>query len=271
MIEDDEKEEKRDDKKNKRAVVDWDKKNGDDSERISKKLEKRSPITPKPAPKVDTKPQVLPPRIASGAPLLKLRKKIREVYDEEEEEEDDDVNAPFFNISLIDEDFERRKHTQAETIRITKQQQMAGKLNIIMNTAVAAEKAGLNPKMTKRDARLANSATFDVKQIRRKTLEEKIEKPLGIKGEISEKDLPKVVKNIKKTQKDLPNEALKGMPADSLVELDKEDNPEEMARLILEKSGRPKPKKSLSELAKDIYQAEQVLNPEKNTKENDER
>jgi len=269
MIE--EEQEEKDDKKSKRAVVDWDKKKGDDSERISKKLEKRSPITPKPAPKVATKPQVLPPRIANGAPLLKLRKKIREVYDEEEEEEDDDVNAPFFNISLIDDDFEKRKHTQAETIRITKQQQMAGKLNIIMNTAVAAEKAGLNPKMTKRDARLANSATFDVKQIRRKTLEEKIEKPLGLKGEISEKDLPKAVKNIKNVQKDLPNEALKGMPADSLVELDKEDNPEEIARLILEKSGRPKPKKSLSELAKDIYQAEQVLNPEKSGKENDDR
>lgn len=260
-----------DKKKKKPALIDWDKKNGDDSERISKKLEDRSPIMPKPAPKVDTKPQVLPPRIANGAPLIKLRKKIREVYDEEEEEEDDDVNAPFFNISLIDDDFEKRKHTQAETIRITKQQQMAGKLNIIMNTAVAAEKAGLNPQMTKQDARLVNSAEFDVKKLRRKTLKEKIEKPLGIKGEISEKDLPKAVKNIKKVQKDLPDEALKGVPADSLVELDKEDNPEEMARLILKKSGRPKPKKNLSELAKDIHQAEQVLNPEKSTKEKDER
>lgn len=264
-------EEKKNNKKKKPTIVDWDKKKGNDSERISKKLEGRSPILPKPTPKVDSKPQVMPPRITNRAPLLKLRKKIREVYDEEEEEENDEVNAPFFNISLIDDDFEKRKHTQTETIRITKQQQMAGKLNIIMNTAVAAEKAGLNPKMTKQDARLANSATFDVKQIRRKTIEEKIEKPLGLKGEITEKDLPKVVKSIKDKPKDLPNEALKGMTADSLIELDKEDNPEQMARLILEKSGRPKPKKNLSELAKDIYQTEQALNPEKNTKENDER
>ena len=57
------------------------------------------------------------------------------------------------------------------------------------------------------------------------------------------------------------------MPTDSLVELDEADNPEKMARLILKKSGRTPAKKNLSELAKDIYNAEQVLNPEQSVKE----
>ncbi len=245
----------------KRKIIDWNKKSGNDSSRITKRMEQRAELADSASTENDAAKK-LPPR-AVGLPLLRLRKKIKEVYDEEDEEE----FTPLFNIDLLGEEEERRDHEQKNIADIAKQQLLTGKLNTIMSTALVAEEAGLSPKMTADDIQLINSAEYDVKTIRRKTMRKKVEEPLGLKGEIPEKNLTKSVKAIKKAQKELPEDALQGFPADELeniIELDEED----MAKLILKKSGRRGPKKKLSDIAKGLNQFKNIDNGDTNNKEN---
>ncbi len=236
----------------KRKIIDWNKKSGNDSSRITKRMEQRAELADSAATTNDAATK-LPPR-AVGLPLLRLRKKIKEVYDEEDEEE----YTPLFNIDLLGEEEERRNDEQKNTAHIAKQQLLTGKLNTIMSTALVAGEAGLNPKMTAADVELINSAEYDVKTIRRQTMRKKVEEPLGLK---------KSVKAIQKAQKELPEDALQGFPAeelDDIIELDKED----MAKLILKKSGRDAPKKKLSDIAKGLNQFKNFENNETNDKEN---
>ncbi len=243
----------------KHKVVDWEKKSGSDSERINKRMKKRKPA----ACAVPDSFPVRPPR-AVGQPLLRLRKKIKEIY----EEEDEDENAPLFNIELFEEMDENKQQKEAsETLRITKQMELAGKLNLIMNTALVAEQAGLNPKMTAEDAKLANTAEYDLKKIRSKTLNSKVEKPLGLKGKLPEQDISTAVKGIKKAKENLPPDSLADFPAGDAAELAALDE-EDMAELILRKSGRKAPKKSLSEIAKGLNNLNSIENNEPDNREN---
>jgi len=248
----------------KRKLVDWNKKSGNDSERIGKHLEERAELEDSATTRNDTRPKTLPPAAPKGAPLLKLRKKIREVYDDEDEDEDDEVNAPFFNISLMDDDEQEHSEERdeaARTMKITKQQQLAGKLNLAMATAATIESIGLSGKLTKDDMQMIHSASYDAPQVQRKLIEEKVEKPLGLKGKIPEDDLEAAFSAIKKVNKEMPADSLNGMPAKNVSELNTELDQEDIAKLILEKSGRKKSKKGLAEITKGInlYEQEQQI------------
>ncbi len=247
----------------KRKIIDWNKKSGEDSSRIAKRMQHRNELKDSATTTNDSSTK-LPPR-AVGLPLLRLRKKIKEVYDEE----DEDDYTPLFNINLIGEEEEFAAKSQKEvdnTIFIAKQQQLTGKLNVIMDAALIAEEAGLSPQITAKDENAAGSAEYDLKKLRRKTLREKVEKPLGLKGELKEKNLTKAAKGLKKAKKAMPEGALEDFPAEKaedLIELDKED----MAKLILKKSGRRGPKKKLSEIAKGLNQFKNFDEPKENNKE----
>lgn len=251
-------------KASKRKIIDWNKKSGEDSSRIAKRMQHRDELKDSASTTNDSSAK-FPPR-AVGLPLLRLKKKIKEVYDEEEEE---DSYTPQFNISLIGEEDEliaKRRKEVDDTLSITKQQQMAGKLGIIMDAALIAEEAGLPAKLTAQDENLATTAENDPRKLRRKILREKVEKPLKLKGELKEKNLTKAAKGLKKAQKALPADALEDFPAENaeeLIELDKED----MAKLILKKSGRRGPKKKLSEIAKGLNQFKNFDETEENNKE----
>lgn len=259
-------------KPNKNKLIDWNKKSGYDSERISKHLEERGELEDSATTQNDSKPKTLPPPAPKGAPLLKLRKKIREVYDDEDEDEDDEVNAPFFNISLIDDDEQERigeREEAARTMKITQQQQLAGKLNLALSTAVAIENAGLSGKLTKEDVRMINSAEYNLPKLQRKMIEEKVEKPLGLKGKIPTDNLEETLSAIQNVNQKLPKDSLKGMPAEAVPELNTQLDEDDMAKLILEKSGRTKPKKSLVEITKGINRYEQEQQFHKDEKENE--
>lgn len=207
---------------NQKKIVDWDKKSDSDAERISKRLEGRSELDDRTSTANDVsarpvaertaapvRPATHPaaansaasrPAPAAGQPLQRLRQKIKEVYDDDD---DEDENAPgFFNISLLDEEEAENgvlpagtvpdpARNESETLRITREQQLAGKLDAILSSSMAAREAGLSPRASRTDARLANSAEYDVKKIRRQTLKEKISEPLGLKGHLPEKSLAK--------------------------------------------------------------------------------
>lgn len=246
-------------KSKKNKPVDWNKKSGEDKSRISKRIEHRNELKDSATTNNDARPKK-----AVGLPLLRLRNKIKEIYNEDEEE-----YTPLFNISLIEDENNEERTNQKKadnTITITKQQQITGKLNLIMDTALIADEIGLSPKITAKDTERATSAEYNLKKLRRQTVKEKIEEPLGLEGEIKEKDLKKAAKGLKKAKQQLPDNALKGYPAkdaEELIELDEED----MAKLILKKSGRRKPKQKLSELAKDLNQFKNFEEEEQNNKE----
>ena len=302
---------------NQKKIVDWDKKSDSDAERISKRLEGRSelddrastvndvssrPVAERTAAPVRpaTRPAASRPAPAAGQPLQRLRQKIKEVYDDDDEDE----NAPgFFNISLLDEEEAENgilpagtvpdpARNESETLRITREQQLAGKLDAILSSSMAAREAGLSPRVSRADARLANSAEYDVKKIRRQTLKEKISEPLGLKGHLPEKDLGQALRGLKNAAETLEpslhsaasqtplsaaplaslqretSDILNGLPAETAPELAKEDDEKALARLILEKSGRGAPRKKLSEIAKGLKPFKKNENTADNGKEN---
>lgn len=248
-------------KKANKKQFDWKKKSVDDSSRITKHMQKRDEEKDK---KFINNPNSCPPR-AIGLPLLRLRKKIQEVYDNED---DEDEYSPFFNISLVEDepdDIITQKKVN-NTFNIAKQQEITGKLNLIMDTALIAEELGLPAKLTTKDETLASIPEYNLEKTRKEALKEKIEKPLGLTGEISEKKLPKAIKGLKKATKQLPEDSLKDFPinaAEDFIELDEED----MAKLILKKSGRKAPKKKLSDIAKGLNQFKSFEEDETNHKE----
>ena len=224
--------------------LDWTLKNFNDSANIDEKLKKRTKKDP-----------FSSAQCAKGEALEHLHQNITEIFDAPEDENDE--FKPFFNISLIDEETDEITENQKkkdETLRITKEQQMAGKLNVIMNSAIAADSAGLPSEITAKDKARVASAEYDIPKLRRQTVKEKIEEPTELSGHIPEKDLAASASAIKKTKQKLPADSLKNFPAEELIELDKEDDPNALAKLILEKTGRklPKTKKNLSEIAKGI-------------------
>ena len=308
---------------NQKKIVDWDKKSDSDAERISKRLEGRSelddrtstvndvsarpvaertaaPVRPA-TPLAAANPAASRPAQAAGQPLQRLRQKIKEVYDDDD---DEDENAPgFFNISLLDEEEAENgvlpagtvpdpARNESETLRITREQQLAGKLDAILSSSMAAREAGLSPRASRTDARLANSAEYDVKKIRRQTLKEKISEPLGLKGHLPEKELGQALRGLKNAAETLEpslhsaasqaplsaaplaslqretSDILNGLPAETAPELAKEDDEKALARLILEKSGRGAPRKKLSEIAKGLKPFKKNENTADNSKEN---
>lgn len=181
---------------------------------------------------------------------------------------------------------------ESETLRITREQQLAGKLDAILSSSMAAREAGLSHRASRTDARLANSAEYDVKKIRRQTLKEKISEPLGLKGHLPEKELGQALRGLKNAAETLEpslhsaasqaplsaaplaslqretSDILNGLPAETAPELAKEDDEKALARLILEKSGRGAPRKKLSEIAKGLKPFKKNENTADNSKEN---
>lgn len=259
-----------------RKTTDWNKKNGADSARISKRLEHRSELKDSATTTNDTgAPKTYPPR-AVGAPLLRLRQKIKEIYDEDDEENDNNAPLLHFNISLIndkpnqlEDETQKKAELASETIRIAKEQQTAGKLNLIMDTAMTVQKAGLKAKITKKDLNLANSPELDLKKIKKKTLKDKVETPLKLQGELPETELEEALLGIKKAIQKLPPDSLDDFPAADLSELEKQPTDAEMADLILKKSGRKKQKKNLVEIAKGLNKFKNFEPENQNDKEKD--
>ena len=255
-------------KQDKRKLVDWEKKNGSDSERISKRLEGRSELDDAVTTKNDSKPKRDPLQnnpAQKGAPLLKLRRKIREACDEDEEEDEGDVIAPFFNISLIDDDeleHNKAREEAERTMRITKQQQLAGKLNLAMSTAMSSPDFMDTPTKNKKNAASENRTKMHRRTIRQTSESTKPHFSHTLSEEELEEALLDNNNDFTDSDKDISKEA--ETPLNE--ELDQED----LAKLILQKSGRKAPKKSLIEIAKGInrYESyEQEQHPQKSSKE----
>ena len=196
---------------NKRKIVDWNKKSESDSDRLLTRSKEKS----------ETHKKSRPPR-ATGKPLLRLRTKIKELYEDDEYENQDDlINNPLYQIKLI-QDEENTEKKEQEIMRINKLQQLTAKLNIIMNTAIASIKANLKGSINSKDVQLADTPELSFEDVKVKSIEEKITKPLNI-----EEETPFV--------------------ADEM-------DAQKLAKIVLEKTGRTKKKskKGLAQIAHEL-------------------
>ena len=232
---------------NKKKKINWKEKSASDAARISKRLEGRELLSEEAtSTNSTTLKKIATPTSASVETRNRLRKKIKEVYDDEEEDENEPV---FFDINLLDNEESSNQSSPAsnketETLRIIKEQQMAGKLNTIMSANLAAKDLNLSSNLTKEDQRILNSAEYDIAEIRRQTLKNKITKPLGIEGDIPEKELKKTLQEIKTIQTEVSLKDLgpiKTKDIKEIAETTEEKDENEMAKLILEKTGRQLP------------------------------
>lgn len=233
-------------KKNK---VDWNKKNVSDSERIKQRAQKRN-MTPKEDKDINMPQSLQKVPLASGEPLLRLREKIKEIYNDEK----DEITTPlYFNIELIDENEQTKKEqSEKDIIRQTKEQELTAKMNIIMSSAIAANKAGLNPKMTKTDANRATSAEFNPQKLQQKTLHDKIEKPLNLDGAIKTDKLSETVEGINKLTNHFSPDSLKNLKSKDIPDLKDDLITEDIEDTAQNKHIKRSPKKSLLEIAQGL-------------------
>jgi hypothetical protein len=114
-----------------------------------------------------------------------LQKNIEKIYNSE-------------TLTLLDEPQNtlEEENNSTKTLQIIKEQQDLTKITIKDNTALIAKKLGLKNNKSV-DRKILNTALFNLKQIRRLAIKEKIERPLKLKTKLTEKDL-KNLKTLKK-------------------------------------------------------------------------
>ena len=202
---------------NKRNIVDWNKKSASDSDRLLTRSKEKNKTTKKSR----------PPR-ATGKALLRLREKIKELYEDDDYEDQEDlINNPLYQIKLIQDEEDQQKKDH-DLLKINRLQQLTSKLNIIMNTAISSIKANLNGKINSKDMQLADKPELSFKEVKVKSVEEKITKPLNI-----EEETPFV---------------------------SDEMDAQKLAKIVLEKTGRSrkKSKKSLVEITQELHRFKDI-------------
>ncbi len=208
-----------------------------DSKEASKyKNDKKTPLSSK----SDNKPENLP------AGLLKLRKKIKDIYDEEDDEND----SIFAHIKMPEQEEEtsllyaltedeKRDFNQKNTIHNAKMQQDAGKMEALHIAVNLAKEAGLNSISKKALEAGMQEATFNPQNTQEKIIKKEIGGKLGIKGKIEEGKVIEAAKGIKKIEQLGGKEATKNMDMKDIVKAGEQKlNDQKLAKMILEKSGQ---------------------------------
>lgn len=203
--------------------------------------------------------------------LKKIRKKIKEVYDEDEEEDFYDSAPLDMNNSLLNalyEDEKKQLHVQSNTLHNQKMQQTAGRLEAVAVADKLARDAGLqgiNKKVAGRniqDATLINNS-----------LEKVLGEELSLKTKTSVRKLSKgetvtMLRGISRIRRmalaadESQLKALEKMKVDDLINAgEKSTDDKKVAEMILKKSGR-KNKKEINNLVQKSKNKNQQKNKE---------
>lgn len=181
------------------------------------------------------------------AGLNKLRKKIKDVFDEDEEDENE---ATSFTIAVMDEnsslinalnDTEKNILKQHETNNNMKMQQNAGKLEAITIAQQFAKETGMKPnKMESLVSGMQTVGSGD--DILKKVIVEDFAKNLNIKGkDLSDGKAIQLLRGIKRIRAVGGNEAIKGLKISEVVNAgEKETDDKKVAKLIQQKRGLDK-------------------------------
>ena len=186
--------------------------------------------------------------------LKKIRKKIKDVFDEEEEEEEEYVVLQ--DIAMLEQDRttllsalsekEKKQLIQQETLNNTRMQQDAGKMEAIMQTEKMLKDAGL-PKLKNK---VKAAAMMDVRvnqdtagKIIQNTMPKKLNLSMKKLEQMSIDEKKNLVNGISLVKQVGGEKALQETKVEELVRVgDKKTEEKEVAKLIMEKTGRKKAK-----------------------------
>lgn len=176
------------------------------------------------------------------AGLKKIRKKIKEVYDDEDDEEESIIAAvPLLaeeNSTLLNalNETEKKFLKQQETLNIVKSQENAARLAEIQVADKMTRELGL--KGLKKETVAAN--TMDVslgKDVVNDILKHDLGKQVHLKWrKITKKQTIQLLRGVQKIQ--ASGEDVKGWNVNDVINVGEEKDDQEAARKILEKSGR---------------------------------
>ncbi|MBR1600139.1 MAG: hypothetical protein IJ677_01020, partial [Alphaproteobacteria bacterium] len=233
--------------KNNKKTSDKNKKGFDDSERMTLKINVQEALQYE-AEKGKKKIGSLPKN------LKKIKKKVRDSYDEDEEEGmDEDVirslrelqinqtDASNGDNSLINalNEQERRQIMQSTNIEITRHEENAGKKNALEQADTNLRKATLHKMNTQEFMNEMNDAIYNPSRLRREAMENNIAKQMGIKGHIEKRNEGNVVDGVKKVKELSGNRKVKTLEMKDVQQIGKKNmNQNQTAELILKKSGQ---------------------------------
>ena len=266
--------------------IEWKKTGVDDDERLSRKIDGRKAEEYN-SKKKNARLNYVPVAENLGGGLKKIRKKIsKDAFEEEEEGEENSQTIlvqdnPLFNA--LNED-ERKFLQQKNTISNGQTMEETGRMSAIAKANQLAKGAGLSGLDKKIVDKRQNDVTLSSGEALKKVIKEDLVKDSKIKWQdVSEKDLPSLLKGVKKV-KDLGGaKAVEGMKVKEAVDIGSRNNLEEkeLAKLILEKSGREhqnqkKLKKQMAENTTDKELKKELIEKERqkhrtNTREQKER
>lgn len=182
------------------------------------------------------------------AGLNKLRKKIKDVFDEDDDE--DENGATPFTIANMDEssslinalnDTEKKILKEHETNNSMKMQQNAGKLEAITIAQQFAKETGIKTnKMENLASGMQNVGSGD--DVLKKIIVEDFAKNLNIKGkDLSSGKAIQLLRGIKRIRAVGGTEAVKGLKISEVVNVgEKETDDKKVAKLIQQKRGLDK-------------------------------
>ena len=227
------------------AVFDWKKNGFDKNERLSLRINAKEADNYNARKKNQPLKANRPENLAAG--LKKIRKKIREVYDDDE---DDDENGTIFApiqytkeeenplLNALNED-EKRLFYQKQNIENVNMQQTAGKMEALHIANNLARESGLKDISRKAMAAGMQEATFRPEEIQEKVIKKEVSGKLGIKGKIEDGKIISAARGIKKIESLGGKEAAKNLDMRDVVKAGEEKLDEiKLAELILEKSGQ---------------------------------
>ena len=181
--------------------------------------------------------------------LQKLRKKVREVYDEEDDE--DESGHTFSPIMQMQDEVEdtrlfkgltedeKRTFKQQETINTIKAQQDAGKMEALHVAHNLAREAGLIGLSEKNVALGMQEAAFRPVEMQKDMISKDVGKKLGIKGKIEDGKIIQAARGIKKVENLGGQKAAKNLDMKDIVKAGEDKLDEiKLAELILQKSGQ---------------------------------
>lgn len=257
--------------------LEWKKQGFENKEKLTLKTNIKKALLHEASDKKPLTPEfsLLPTELPKG--LKKIRKKIKEVYDEDDESEEDFLNSPLEQsnslLNALHEDEKQQLKHQQETLDIQKMQQNAGKLHALTAADLAAKELGLKG-LSKKNANTQmldvslSSSTFE------KAIREEAISRLRLRGrKLSEGETINLLRGIRKVQSMAGSsdeekiKAVEGWTVEDLVKEGKKDGSKKTddqnatAKKILKKSGR-KTKDKASKAIKKPKQNLQAKNPE---------
>lgn len=216
--------------------------------------------------------------------LQKLRKKVREVYDEDEEDEDD-YTYTFAPIRQIEDEAEdnrllkglsmeeKQALKQKETLDTIKSQQDAGKMEALHIAHNLAKEAGLKGLSEKTVAFGMQEATFRPQEMQQEVIKKDISKKLGIKGKVEDGKIIQAARGIKKVENLGGQKAAKNLDMKDIIKAGEEKLDEiKLAELILQKSGQDvKKRKAKFNQKKEKIDLKYLKNKDSKEKESEDK